>query len=68
MRGSESDPVKLTGVIDVVDPGQTATAKVALDEVPNFGEVLDTEILVGPIPGEKTADNNKASYQIQFSL
>ncbi len=68
MRGSESDPVTLTGVIDVVDPGQTATAKVSLDEVPNFGEVLDTEILVGPIPGEKTADNNRAEYQLQFSL
>ena len=68
MRGSESDPVTLTGVIDVVDPGQTATAKVSLDEVPNFGEVLDTTILVGPIPGEKTADNNQATYQLQFSL
>jgi hypothetical protein len=68
MRGSESDPMVLTGVIDVVDPGQTATAKVALDEVPNFGEVLDTTILVGPIPGEKTADNNQGTYQLQFSL
>ena len=43
-------------------------AKVSLDEVPNFGEVLDTTILVGPIPGEKTADNNQATYQLQFSL
>lgn len=68
LRGSESEPMKLVGVIAVVDPGQTATAKVALDEVPNFGEVLETEILVGPIPGEKTADNNRAQYQLQFSL
>jgi hypothetical protein len=68
MRGSESDPMTLTGVIEVVDPGQTATAKVSLDEVPNFGEVLDTDILVGPIPGEKTADNNRGSYQLQFTL
>ncbi|MEO6866547.1 MAG: hypothetical protein ABI200_00840, partial [Gaiellales bacterium] len=58
IRGSESDPMKLTGVIDVVDPGQTATAKVAMDEVPNFGELLDVDILVGPIPGEKVLDNN----------
>ncbi len=68
MRGSESETMTLTGVIEVVDPGQTATAKVSLDEVPNFGEVLDTDILVGPIPGEKTADNNRASYQLQFTL
>lgn len=68
MRGSESEPMVLAGVIDVVDPGQTATAKVSLDEVPNFGEVLDTTILVGPIAGEKTADNNQGTYQLQFSL
>lgn len=68
LRGEDSDPMTLTGVIDVVDPGQTATAQVALDEIPNFGEVLDMDILVGPIPGEKTADNNRGSYQLQFSL
>lgn len=68
LRGDDSDPVTLTGVIDVVDPGQTATAKVALDDIPNFGEVLDMDVLVGPIAGEKTADNNGASYQIQFSI
>ena len=44
------------------------TAQVALDEMPNFGEVLEVDILVGPIAGEKTADNNRGSYQVQFSL
>lgn len=68
LRGDESEPVELQGVIERVDPGQTATAQVALDEMPNFGEVLDVDILVGPIPGEKTADNNRASLQVQFSL
>ncbi|MCW2926544.1 MAG: hypothetical protein JWM86_512 [Thermoleophilia bacterium] len=68
LRGEESDTMELTGVIDVVDPGQTGTAKIALDEIPNFGEVLEVDILVGPIPGEKTADNNRGSFQLQFSL
>ncbi len=68
LRGKESDPVELRGVIERVDPGQTATAQVALDEMPNFGEVLDVDILVGPILGEKTADNNRASMQVQFTL
>lgn len=68
IRGSESDPMTLTGVIDVVDPGQTATGKVALDEAPNFGELLDMDIVVGPIPGEKVLENNRASYKLQFSL
>lgn len=68
IRGEESDTVTLTGTIEVVDPGQTATAQVALDEVPNFGEVLDMDVVVGPIPGEKKTDNNLASYQLQFAL
>jgi hypothetical protein len=68
LRGADSDPMTLTGIIDSVDPGQTATAKVPLDEIPNFGEVLDMDVLVGPIPGEKTADNNRGSFQLQFSL
>jgi hypothetical protein len=68
LRGDESEPVELQGVIERVDPGQTATAQVALDEMPNFGEVLDVDILVGPIAGEKTADNNRASLQVQFTL
>lgn len=68
LRGAESDPMTLTGMIEVVDPGQTATAQVALDEIPNFGEQLEVDVLVGPIPGEKTADNNRGSYQLQFAL
>jgi hypothetical protein len=68
LRGADSDPMTLTGIIESVDPGQTATAKVPLDEIPNFGEVLDMDVLVGPIPGEKTADNNRGSFQLQFSL
>lgn len=68
LRGKESKPMTLTGAIDRVDPGQTTVAKVELDEIPNFGEVLEMDILVGPIPGEKTADNNRGSYQLQFSL
>ena len=68
IRGEESETVTLTGVIEVVDPGQTATAQVSLDEIPNFGEVLDMDVLVGPIPGEKKTDNNSGSYQIQFSM
>jgi hypothetical protein len=68
LRGDESETMELQGVIELVDPGQTATAQVALDEMPNFGEVLDMDVLVGPIPGEKTADNNRASFQVQFTL
>lgn len=68
LRGEESDPVTLTGVVDLVDPGQTATATVSLDEPPNFGETLEWSATVGPIAGEKTADNNSSSGQLVFNL
>ncbi|MCW2955920.1 MAG: hypothetical protein JWO69_789 [Thermoleophilia bacterium] len=68
LRSEDSEPIELTAVIDRVDPGQTATAKVPMGEIPTFGELLDMDVLVGPIPGEKTTDNNRASYQVQFTL
>lgn len=68
IRGDNSDPIELVGEIDTVDPGETATAKVSLDEVPTFGEILTMSIEVGPVPGEKTVENNKATYEVQFSL
>ncbi|MCW2925714.1 MAG: hypothetical protein JWM98_3118 [Thermoleophilia bacterium] len=68
LRGEESDPITLTGVIESVDPGQQATAKIPLDVAPNVGETLDYDVLVGPIAGEKTADNNRTSGQIRFLL
>lgn len=68
LTGEESEAITLTGVIDVVEPGQTASASISLDEPPNYGVTLDYDILVGPIPGEKTADNNRTTGQVRFSL
>jgi len=68
LRSDESDPIELSALISKVDPGETATAQVSLDTMPTFGEVLDMDILVGPIPGEKTTENNRASFQVQFSI
>lgn len=68
LTGEEADPITLTGVIEVVEPGEVASAQIALDVAPNFGETLDYTVLVGPIAGEKTADNNRTSGQILFEL
>lgn len=68
MRSDTGKPIELSGVIDVVDPGQSGTAKVALSETPDFGVPMTMDVLVGPIPGEKTTDNNRATFQVQFAL
>ncbi|MCW2959667.1 MAG: hypothetical protein JWM90_54 [Thermoleophilia bacterium] len=68
LRSEDTDPVTLTAVIERIDPGQTSTAKVSLGEIPPFGKLLDMDINVGPISGEKKTDNNRASYQVQFKL
>ncbi len=68
LRGDNTDPLKLAAVIDTVDPGQIATVKVPLSEVPVFGESLTLTIKVGPIPGEKKVDNNSATYEVMFRL
>jgi hypothetical protein len=68
LRSDSSDPVELTGTIDAVDPGQTGTAKVSLSQTPDIGVPMTMDVLVGPIPGEKVTENNRASYNVQFSL
>ncbi|MCW2955592.1 MAG: hypothetical protein JWO69_461 [Thermoleophilia bacterium] len=68
LRGDDSDPITLSGVIERVDPGQTETVKVPLGQIPDFASLLEMDISVGPIAGEKTTDNNRASYQVQFVL
>jgi hypothetical protein len=61
-------PVKLSGTIDQVDPGQTGTAQIALTEPPLFGEILTVTVTAGPIPGEVNQTNNSARYDVQFTL
>ena len=68
LRGENSDPIELTGAIDSVDPGQTASVKIPLTDLPTFGEVLTMDVLVGPILGEAKTDNNTATFKVQFSL
>ncbi len=60
--------VELTGEIESVDPGQTGSVTIPVDEVPAFGTTFDMKVMVGPVPGEKTTDNNGASYQVTFRL
>jgi hypothetical protein len=68
ISGENVDPVELSGVIDTVDPGQIASVRVPVDEVPIFGEELEVTVTAGPVPGEEVVDNNSATYSVMFRL
>lgn len=54
----------LSGSIDTLGPGETGVATVLLTPAPK-GEVT-IDVSVEPVPGEKVADNNVATYTVNF--
>jgi hypothetical protein len=57
-----------TQKIDLINPGQTKAVTFSnLGQVP-FAQKTTVNVDVAPVPGEKNADNNKASYPVIFSL
>lgn len=68
IKGTSSEPQKLSGTIERIDPGQTAALKLSLKDVPTFGEILTVTVQVGAVAGEKNLDNNAASFPVLFKL
>lgn len=54
----------LSGSIDTLAAGETGVATVLLTPAPQ-GEVT-VDVTVVPVPGEQVADNNEASYTVNF--
>ena len=68
IRGDNSEPVKLTGAIDSIDPGAEGSVRIPVGDAPTFGDVMTVSVSAGPVPGEKTAGNNSATYSVVFKL
>jgi hypothetical protein len=68
LAGSGSEPLELTGTIESVDPGDTASVRIPLETVPDVGETMTMTVTIDGVPGEKKLDNNSATYQVQFKL
>lgn len=68
LRGDAAEPQELTAEIESVNPGEVASVRVPVSEIPTFGETLEVCVEAGPVPGEKTVDNNAACYQVTFKL
>ena len=50
--------------ISTIPAGETASATIALTPAPKG--TVNLEVDVEPVPGEQVADNNKASYTVEF--
>lgn len=68
LRGDNTEPIELTGVIEQVNPGESGSVRIDMGEVPTFGDVLTVSVTAGPVPGEKNASNNSATFQVLFKL
>jgi hypothetical protein len=65
---AQPTPIKKTGTIDVIDPGETKTVTFA--DFPDFPfqENTTVQVSVAPVPGETNTGNNTAEYPVVFTL
>lgn len=68
LRGDNTEPKEYKGEIESVDPGENATARIPISDVPTFGDLLQMTVSVAPVVGEKITDNNAGTYQVMFKL
>lgn len=68
ISGENSEPQELKGTIDSVDPGGVGSVSVPMKQLPDFGQTVKVTVTVGPVPGEKTTDNNSAAFDVLFKL
>lgn len=68
LRGDNTEPKEYKGEIESVDPGESATAKIAIDDIPTFGDLLQMTVSVAPVVGEKITTNNSGTYSVMFKL
>jgi subtilase family serine protease len=62
LEGSEPQ----TTSIPSIGAGETETAKVRLNPLPQPGSEVTIEILVEPVSGEADSSNNESSYTVVF--
>ncbi|HET8743912.1 MAG TPA: CARDB domain-containing protein [Gaiella sp.] len=65
---AQPTPIVKNGTIDVIDPGETKI--VTFSDFPDFpfGENVNVQVSVKPVPGETNTGNNSAEYPVVFSL
>jgi hypothetical protein len=64
----DPDPIVLTEVIALIDPGETKSVTFKVGTLVPFGTQTSVKVDVDPVPGETNTANNTAEYPVIFSL
>jgi virulence-associated protein VagC len=62
------NPIVKTGIIDVINPGETKVVTFANIGQPPFGVKTEVKVTVEPVKGESNLTNNSATYPAIFSI
>jgi hypothetical protein len=61
-------PIVRTGIIPLIDPGETKTVRLKVGNLVPFGEETTVKVDVEPVPNETYTTNNSAEYPVAFSF
>jgi hypothetical protein len=62
------NPIVKTGVIPIIDPGETKAVTLKVGNLVPFGETTSVKVDVEPVQGETFTQNNSAEYPVIFSF
>jgi len=65
---AQPDPIVKRGTIAILDPGETKAVTLEVGALVPFGETIQLQVDVEPVPGETNTANNTASFPVYFSL
>ena len=65
-RESGGSPITLTKTVQRVAKGEKATVTLPLNREPPLDTIVNITATVASVPGEKTKDNNTATYPSVF--
>lgn len=66
ISGSGGSPITASTTVATTSAGEAATAQVAFRQSPPTGGVAEIRVTIGEVPGERSLDNNTATYNALF--
>lgn len=66
ISGSGGTPIRASTTVQTTTAGQAATAQVVFRQAPPTGGVAQIRVTIAGVPGERSLDNNTATYNALF--
>lgn len=60
------DGDEFTTTVEAISPGETATANIDLNPLPQPGSEVTIDVVIDPVAGESITENNQSSYTVVF--